>query len=444
MSRVKKTTLFIKGMHCPSCDVLIKDKFSELGNIKDVKPDFRNLQAEVQYTGRLDKDKLNDKIVLYGYSISDHKVVEIKEPFLNRLMEGGTIAIILFMLYFFAQQLHILPEFNTAAGSSISYLTVFILGLVASTSTCMATSGALFMSTVGKLNNKDLSFRENILPAVSFNAGRVLSYGAFGFLVGLLGKTAAQSFQLGSFLTLFVALFMILIGLNMLKLISFSFLAGTSFTKGVFEKLESRLIKSPKKTAFFLGAITYLLPCGFTQSVQLYALGLANPVQSAIVMMIFAIGTIPALLAIGFASSFTRSSYYPLFSKVMGAIILIVVISYFSNFLSLRGISFNKPSARDIISSNVSIKDGYQEVKMTVTGRGYYPSYFTIKKNVPVKWVINGENVFGCQGFLQAPTLGIKKTLGSGNNLVEFTPSEKGPIFFSCSMGMFKGSFNVI
>ena len=443
MTKLKKTTLYIKGMHCPSCDVLIKDKFCEVGNIKEVKPDFRNLEAEVEYTGKLNRRQLNSKIVPYGYTISDKKVEEPKVPFINRLTEGGTIAVVIFTVYFIAQQLNILPEFNTQAGSSISYLTVFILGLVASTSTCMATSGALFMSTVGKLNRRDLSFKENILPAVSFNTGRVLSYGAFGFLAGLLGKTAAQSFQLGSLLTLFVSIFMILIGLNMLKLISFSFLSGHSFTKSLFEKLEGRLIKSPKKTAFFLGAITYLLPCGFTQSVQLYALGLANPVQSALIMMIFAIGTIPALLMIGFASSFTRSSYYPIFSKAMGAIIFIIGISYFSNFLTLHGIVFDKPSS-NAVSSNVTVKNGYQEVKMSVTSRGYTPNYFTIKKGLPVKWVINGENVFGCQGSLQSPSLGLRKTLESGPNTVEFTPRDTGPIFFSCSMGMFKGSFNVI
>ena len=98
MSKLKKTTLFIKGMHCPSCDVLIKDKFQEMGNIKDVKADFKNLQAEVEYTGKLDKHKLNDKIIPFGYSISDNKVEEPKIPFMNRFMEASTIGIIIFML----------------------------------------------------------------------------------------------------------------------------------------------------------------------------------------------------------------------------------------------------------------------------------------------------------------------------------------------------------
>ncbi|MDO8609758.1 MAG: hypothetical protein Q7R95_04365 [bacterium] len=41
MSRIKKATLFVKGMHCASCEVLIKDTFSQEGNIIEIKPDLK-------------------------------------------------------------------------------------------------------------------------------------------------------------------------------------------------------------------------------------------------------------------------------------------------------------------------------------------------------------------------------------------------------------------
>lgn len=443
MSKLKKTTLYIQGMHCPSCDILIKDKFKEVVNIKEVKANHRTQEAEVCYVGTLDKNELNKQINEFGYQITD-KVTESKEPLSKRLTDAGTIAILLFIVYFFAQEFKLLPDFNIT--SNLSLTTAFILGLVASTSTCMATSGALFLSTIGKLQNREATVKENIIPAISFNLGRILSYGAFGFLFGLMGKTVASSLQLGSFLSMFVALMMILIGLDMLKLFSFSSFFTFSFTKGIFEKLEHKFIKSPKKTSFFLGAITYLLPCGFTQAVTIYALGLANPVQSAIMLMVFALGTVPALIALGFASSFTKHSFYPMFQKVIGVLVFFIGISYTTNALALYGINVtgSTNTVAQAEDPNVKMENGYQIVNMSVTSKGYEPNMFTIKQGVPVRWIVNGENIFGCQGYLTAPKVNVQGALQVGKNTFEFTPKEKGPLVFSCSMGMFRGQFNVI
>lgn len=441
---MKRKTLYIRGMHCASCNILVEDKFHEVKNIRDVKADFRNQTAQVSYKGFLDKAALNNKIRQYGYQIADPSLVqEVKEPFLNRLFQSSAIFIIFFILFFFAQELRLLPSFNGSTGLSLTV--AFILGLVASTSTCMATSGALFLSTVGKLKSEEASFKENIIPGISFNIGRVASYGFFGLILGFLGKSAAQNFQLGPFLMVFVAIFMVLTGVDMMQLFSFKEMFNFSFTKSIFQRLEKGLIKNPKKTSFLIGAITYLLPCGFTQSVQLYALSLADPIKSSITMMIFALGTVPALLAISFASSFTKSSYYPLFAKAMGVLIFMIGLSYVSNTLSLFGVNINL--VKTFSSSNVqnvSIENGYQIAAMSVDSYGYSPNSFTVKKGLPVRWIVNGKNVFGCQGFLQAPALGLRKTLTTGNNVIEFIPQEKGLIAFSCSMGMFRGAFVVI
>ena len=307
----------------------------------------------------------------------------------------------------------------------------------------MATSGALFLATIGKNETSE----GKLIPALSFNLGRVLSYGAFGFAVGALGKTLALNSFFGSALTLFVAVWMVLIGLDMAKVISLSSIFSFSFTKRLFLSLESRFIKNPKKTAFLLGAITYLLPCGFTQTVQVYALGLADPVKSALIMMIFALGTVPALMAVGFASSFTKKPWYPMLMKAMGVVVFILGVGYFTNFLALYGIDLNVKnafSANRNLDPNVTVENGIQVARMSVNSTGYLPNYFTVKKSMPVKWLINGENVFGCQGFLQAPKLAVVRVLQAGENVIEFTPNEAGTISFSCSMGMFRGAFNVV
>ncbi len=381
MSKIKKSSFYAKGMHCPSCGI------------------------------------------------------QIKEPLSKRLLDAGAIALIIFILYFFAQELNLIPNINVAG--SLSLLTVFLLGIVASTSTCMATSGALFLATVGKMKRGT--------SAVAFIAGRIISYGFFGLLAGLIGKVIVNDFQFGTGLSLLVSLFMILLGLDMAKIISISSIIPTGLNKKIFESLEHRLIKNPQKTAFLLGAITYFLPCGFTQTVQIYALGLANPVQSMLVMTIFVLGTVPMLLVVGKLSSLTESRYYPFFMKAMGVLILIVGLYSASNFLSLYGININLfPAPVASAGTVASVRDGFQTVNMDVVSSGYSPNVFTVKKGMPVKWIINGKNVFGCQGYLVAPALGIQKAIAEGENIVEFTPDKPGIIGFSCGMGMYRGHFNVI
>jgi len=437
-----KKTYHIKGMHCPSCEVLIRDKFSGLKNVISVKADYRKHEAYVRSSGEISReniDGINKELKQFGYRVVDKdEDMEIREPILNKIFDATSIAVILFVLFFFAQELHLLPSFSAASGLTLT--SVFVLGLVASTSTCMATSGALFLATVGKMENK------NILSALAFNLGRIISYGFFGFVVGFLGKTIAVNLHLNALLTLVVSLAMILIGLDMLKIFSFSSLSLTSFTTKIFERLEKSLIKNPQKTAFFIGAITYLLPCGFTQTVQLYALGLADPVKSAITMMVFALGTTPLLMAVGFLSSFNQSKYYLLFHKVIAVLIVMIGVYYFSNFLGIYGLSPASFAAKqnNVTDENVKVENGVQVVKMTVNSSGYTPNFFTIKKGLPVKWLINGENVYGCQASFVVPSLGIQKTFQPGENVIEFTPKEAGTINFSCGMGMYRGSFEVI
>ena len=74
---------------------------------------------------------------------------------------------------------------------------------------------------------------------------------------------------------------------------------------------------------------------------------------------------------------------------------------------------------------------------------GYTPNYFSIKKGVPVKWIITARAPYSCASTIIIPQLNINKNLEAGENIIEFTPSQTGKIPFSCSMGMYTGAFNV-
>ena len=50
------------------------------------------------------------------------------------------------------------------------------------------------------------------------------------------------------------------------------------------------------------GVITFFLPCGFTQGMQLYTLTTGSFLTGALTMFCFALGTLPVLAALSFSS----------------------------------------------------------------------------------------------------------------------------------------------
>jgi len=91
-----------------------------------------------------------------------------------------------------------------------------------------------------------------------------------------------------------------------------------------------------------------------------------------------------------------------------------------------------------------TIRGNVQEVSMKVTSYGYEPSSLTINAGVPVRWKIDGTGATGCTSIMTIPALNISQPLRSGENIIEFTALEKGQLAFMCSMGMVRGTFNVI
>jgi len=65
---MKKIELNIKGMHCKSCVVLIKDALTEHKGVKDAEVDFKKGKATVSYDEKLtDAVKITHIISNEGY-----------------------------------------------------------------------------------------------------------------------------------------------------------------------------------------------------------------------------------------------------------------------------------------------------------------------------------------------------------------------------------------
>ena len=90
------------------------------------------------------------------------------------------------------------------------------------------------------------------------------------------------------------------------------------------------------------------------------------------------------------------------------------------------------------------MKSGYQEIYLTVDRYGWQTDLFVIEKDVPVHWIINAEELNGCNNAIQVPKLGLAFDLEYGEQTIEFTATEEGIVSWSCWMGMIPGTFIVV
>jgi uncharacterized protein len=138
-----------------------------------------------------------------------------------------------------------------------------------------------------------------------------------------------------------------------------------------------------------------------------------------------------------------------LFQKVAGMLIIIFAFYTLQSGLALKGVKNNVLTSQkeQTINNNSSLDKNIpadmQTVNMKITASGFEPNILKIKSDLPVRWVINGDEVTGCTNRIIVPLLNISRNITRGENVIIFTPTAKGDLPFSCGMGMVRGKFIV-
>lgn len=450
---MKKTTVHIKGMHCRSCELLVEDELLKVKGVKQVHVDQKKGTAEICYLNHLDNQEVQHAIADAGYQIGK----EERKPWFSRnpddYLQFSIMAFIVAILALIASDTGIF-NLSIASGSYSSLPIVFLVGLTAGLSTCMALVGGLVLGASARFAEKHptATALQKFKPHLFFNLGRIISFFILGGVIGWIGSfMQLSSFSLG-ILTIGVGLVMLMLGLQLTEL--FPRISGINFTlpKGISRALgiqDNANKEYSHKNSMMMGALTFFLPCGFTQAIQLYAISTGNPLQASLSMGVFALGTTPGLLGIGGLTAVIKGAFAKPFFKFAGIIVVLLALFNISNGFNLAGfnlshLTFASAAQAQSIDANVTIENGVQTVRMVQGVFGYKPNTFTVKKGMPVKWIIDAKDQNTCASTIVSDQLKIRKTLVAGENVFEFTPTETGPIHFSCIMGMYRGQFNVV
>lgn len=487
----KKIRLQITGMTCVNCQNKIEKKLTSTKGVIRVKVSYNKASAEIEFDEKKTSPEALTRVIQgLGYGVDQKKA---GGPDLDKTMV--TLAVIIW-LYAFLQHTGILNLLapSQLADTKMGYGMLFVIGLITSVH-CIAMCGGINLSQCLPQKSQEAAQDTGKLaafrPALAYNMGRVVSYTAVGFVLGLVGFLIGGGSEVGlstflqGILKILAGVFMVVMGINMLGLFPWLRKFTIRMPKFLAKKVGER--KAHATRPFIVGILNGFMPCGPLQSMWIVALASGNPFSGALSMFLFSLGTVPLMLGLG---SIVAALGKKFTDKVMsiGAVLVVVLglamISQGGSLngmlpsgllmtliiaFSIAGILLSIPARKKVVrwilrivailvvigscalwhchsmmtrdtstgeANSAQVSDGVQVVNSTLTS-GSYPN-ITVQAGIPVKWVIYAPegSINGCNNRMLIRDLGIEYTFHTGENVIEFTPTQPGTISYSCWMGM--------
>ena len=332
-------------MHCKSCVLLIERELKKVPEIKDVSADLGSFSVKVdgEFGDKAPEEiakELSGLIIEKGYTLSVEKPEEpasaksfgVAKKAWDEFALAVPFAVAFFILFFLLQKAGLV---NLVGGGKMSFGAIFLIGVIASLSSCMAVVGGLLLSMSATFAKEG----DAIKPQALFHAGRLISFLILGGVIGTIGS----AFQLNTSATFaigfLVGIVMLILGLNLLDIFQFAKKLQPSMPKFLSKRALGVSELNHTLTPLLVGIATFFLPCGFTQSMQIYALSTGNFWSGALTMFTFALGTFPVLAALSFSSfSIQKSPKAGVFFKTAGLVVIIFAIFNIINSLVVIGI----------------------------------------------------------------------------------------------------------
>lgn len=461
---IKSCTIFVDGMHCASCEVLIEKKLLQQEGVEAVDASMNGNRVEVNYTGnnRPDVKDLNEEFEKLGYEFSTKKFIKDYSP-LFQVKNGeltvnkekfksawkNVVTVVLLLVAFFAFEKLKLGQY-VSVDSNSSLPAFVLLGVVAGLSSCAALVGGLLLSMTKQWNELYITSEskvEKAQPHIMFHIGRLVSFMLLGGVLGLLGETVSLNNSVTfAILTVVISLVMFILAMQMLEVEwaqKFKFAAPKFMTRFAADETNFK----GKYMSAITGALTFFLPCGFTLLAQTVALTSGDALRGGMIMFAFALGTLPTLVGISLSGLAFNSKPHltAKFNKVAGMVIVFFVIYNINGQLNVLGMpSLSDVSLESFKREEVTLEyapidaDGIQVLSLTAEGFSYIPTGpMVLKAGVPARMEVDNQGIQGCGTFISARGLFTNYvSLDSGLNTVDLGNPVAGVYKLTCSMGM--------
>lgn len=330
-----KKSIHIKWMHCISCEMIIENELKNMTGVKLLMLSHKKWIMEIEYEQVSDYKKVVNMIEKNGYKVvegTDNKVLE------NNIL-SNTIALLVIVILFMFTWLFDLNKFipDTA---TLSYSWALLVWVIASVSTCLAITWWIII-WFSKYIDSTHSTKWHVKVQLWFQLWRIIWFFILGWLLWITWKIFSLSFSISSILTFSVGILLLYIGLNILWILP----SISKFWVHMPKSFASKITKLWKpEYAPIAWALTFFLPCWFTQTMQLLAVSSWSFLGGWLIMLFFVLWTFPVLFSVWLGSSYFEWKKFPTFNKIIAAILIffwLTTVSSSYHLLSFSGTNTN-------------------------------------------------------------------------------------------------------
>lgn len=185
---------------------------------------------------------------------------------------------------------------------------------------------------------------KKVLQLASYHFGRLLTYSLIGLLFGVIGSQL-DLFGFQQQLSIGIGVLMILAIILPPKV--FSRFNGSKPIYKAVAKVKSALgatLRKKTPDAFFtVGFLNGLLPCGLVYMAVFGALATGGPLQGALYMFVFGLGTVPLMTTAIYLGNFLKGKAKQRIIKAIPVFVIIIGVLFILRGLGL-GVPYISPS----------------------------------------------------------------------------------------------------
>jgi sulfite exporter TauE/SafE len=324
-------------MHCAACERLVADALVDEGVALSASASLARREVTVETAaGAADGDgawvaKARAVLEPLGYRLLGEG--EAQPGNVRETLAGLAIALVVLAVF---AALQVSGVVSLLTPSRLDAGGAFVLGVVASLSSCFALVGGLLVTYTSALARTD----QNLAWAgqAVFHASRLAAFVVLGGALGALGS--AFSLELGWTQALqgIAVLIMILLGLRLLGVLGGG-MVPVPGGRGIGAWTRRWAGSARVSSGALLGLASFFLPCGFTQSMQFQALASGSIATGAMLLGVFALGTLPVLagLSTALVKGF-RGRRHDLFAAAAGFLVLGLGLYQAASLLTVLGV----------------------------------------------------------------------------------------------------------
>jgi sulfite exporter TauE/SafE len=204
--------------------------------------------------------------------------------------------------------------------------TALLMGLIGSMH-CAGMCGPIAISLPYRVGMQ--TKEETFFKILVYNIGRIITYAIFGLLFGIVGK---GFFTMGVQKWFLIALAIVLIVVAIFSIDVESNVLKIPIIDKFNKKLKSALAKTLKnatiKSFLFIGILNGFLPCGLVYMAIAAAIVTGTVLSSVLYMVLFGIGTMPMMMALGYGGHLLSAKFRTILRKLYPLFMIIFAIMF--------------------------------------------------------------------------------------------------------------------